>query len=450
MAHRKTFAIIAGGLLALILGAGLLRAATPGLEAGTYKVCVDRRGEVRFLGQPLEDNHSDRDDDDDDEKGEKSSTTCGETEVLYELASGRSVNDLEMSHEALEQIIQGLQTTVADIQLQEGPEGSQGAEGPQGPAGPEGSQGPQGPAGPAGADRNLALASQACGTGQFVAGFDASGNIFCDGVVAVPTPTSTPVPPTGPLADYQVVLNILGPSGSILPLVSDLEANIFGPSFTTIGSEAAIFSWGGLPFDTAPSFESVVPVVSFNGTNEEADTPDAAYWTPVDSGSAPLSMGAWINLTDTAGHRGILNKWGRKTSASEWQWAISSADELIVVVADGSANVQASRSSDAAVAQGQWIFVVMTYDGAGGATAMNTFTFYVDGSSVASTAGNNASFVSIRDLGSGVGLGKVHASSFFNGKMAGGPCGPFFTHKELSAAAVADLHTHCKSLIRLP
>ena len=82
IAHRKVLAIIAGGLLALILGAGLLRAATPGPEADTYKVCVDRYGEVRLLGQPLEDNHSDRDDDDEQQSGSSNNRYPGGIELM--------------------------------------------------------------------------------------------------------------------------------------------------------------------------------------------------------------------------------------------------------------------------------------------------------------------------------------------------------------------------------
>ena len=55
----------------------------------------------------------------------------------------------------------------------QGPQGVQGQPGPQGPPGPEGPQGPQGPPG------NLALAGQTCPQGQFVTGFDTSGNIVC-------------------------------------------------------------------------------------------------------------------------------------------------------------------------------------------------------------------------------------------------------------------------------
>ena len=58
-----------------------------------------------------------------------------------------------------------------------------GATGPIGPQGPKGDTGEQGPQGIAG---NLALAGQMCPDGQWVAGFDAGGNIVCKGIGGTP------------------------------------------------------------------------------------------------------------------------------------------------------------------------------------------------------------------------------------------------------------------------
>lgn len=60
-----------------------------------------------------------------------------------------------------------------------GPAGVTGAAGPTGATGATGPQGPAGPAGPQGLAGNLALGGKACPAGQFVAGFDAAGQLTC-------------------------------------------------------------------------------------------------------------------------------------------------------------------------------------------------------------------------------------------------------------------------------
>lgn len=60
-----------------------------------------------------------------------------------------------------------------------GPQGVEGPQGAEGPAGPPGVPGPPGPEGPEGPPGNLVLAGQTCPVGEFVVGFDESGNILC-------------------------------------------------------------------------------------------------------------------------------------------------------------------------------------------------------------------------------------------------------------------------------
>ena len=82
---------------------------------------------------------------------------------------------------------------------------------------------------------------------------------------------------------------------------------------------------------------------------------------------------------------------------------------------------------------------------------MDTVTLYVDGVAVASTATNNVSYVAMENLTSVVGLGKRgEAANFWDGKMAGGPLGPFFTQSALSATDVADLYDLGKAALGLP
>ncbi len=243
---------------------------------------------------------------------------------------------------------------------------------------------------------------------------------------------------------YQAVLNILGSTGVVLPLGDPHHGQPNATTFTTKGEERVTFTWSEAPssFDTpldltdADSFQGVVPVLRFNGTDEEADTPDAAFWSVDDSGDNGFSLGAWIHVTDTANHRAILAKYA--VSNREWNLRIETADKLIINLIDESAGVSADRTTDAAVPMGQWIYVVMTYDGTGGSSAANGITLYLNGAVEASTATNNGSYVAMENLGAVVELGDRENSLFFQGKMAGGPLGPWFVTHNGAGIITAD------------
>lgn len=246
---------------------------------------------------------------------------------------------------------------------------------------------------------------------------------------------------------YQAVLNILGPTGVVLPLGDPHHGQPDAATFTTKGDEQVTFTWSEAPssFDTpldltgADSFQGLVPVVTFNGTDEEADTPDAAFWSVDDSGDAGFSAGFWVNVADTAASRVLLAKWETTGSAKEWNYRIAADDTLELTLRDESAAAQITRTSDATMAMARWIFVVATYDGAGGASAMDGATLYVDGVVVASTAVNNGSYVAMEDDVAAVELGKFDGDSgHFNGKMAGGPLGPWFVTHDAAGIITVD------------
>jgi hypothetical protein len=254
---------------------------------------------------------------------------------------------------------------------------------------------------------------------------------------------------------YEDVLDILGSTGTILPLGDPKHGQPNSPTFTSVGEEQVTFTWSEAPsaFDTAldltspDSFQGIIPVVSFNGTDEEADSPDAAYWSRGDgTNDSPVSIGAWGNLAVLAENE-FLSKYSNG-AGREWEVGCSGSGGILrYAVKDESAGAAANRDTDAAAfVVGRWAFVVITYDGAGGASAMDTVTLYVDGSSVASTAANNASYVAMEN-GTGTvniahdkGTGGNTARRFWDGKMAGGPLGPFFVQAELTADAVRRLY----------
>ena len=191
-----------------------------------------------------------------------------------------------------------------------------------------------------------------------------------------------------------------------------------------------------LNLDSPGSWKDLIPIIDMNGTDEEADTPDAAYWSRA---LAAFSVGAWVNLRD-ATSSAILAKYTTSGDLREWVFQLTSGDFLQLIIYDENDAVTPNASIDtranAVLAQDIWVFVVATYDGTANASGIN---LYQDGVLVASTDTDDANFLSARDTTSVVEFGKSNGAAFFDGRIAGGPCGPFFVQAELTAEQVANL-----------
>jgi len=255
---------------------------------------------------------------------------------------------------------------------------------------------------------------------------------------------------------YGDIGDILGSGGTayaMIPIGDQDHENAGRTTVTTVGAGAGdglVFTYSEAiqDFDTSLFYrhnQLWLPDAPFNGTDEEADSPDAAFWTRNDGASEGLSIGAWLNITDTAGIRIILSKWDDDQAVQEWLFFVRANDTLRLLVRDDSVPTTADRTSDGAILQGQLAFFVVTYDGSGGSSAMDGVTLYQNGVVLASTATNSGTYVAMENGTSTVGLGaRFNATSakqqFFDGRILGGPVGPFFTQQELTAAQVAELY----------
>lgn len=261
--------------------------------------------------------------------------------------------------------------------------------------------------------------------------------------------TASPITPPSQWASlYEAVLNIIGDTGIIIPL-GDTQDEAANRTTVTTRRRASsgvnnvfTYSEAVTAFDTPPSYEGParIPVVSFNGTDERAIGTDDDYWSRGDSSDDnPMSIAAWIKVTDTAASRTILSKYGGTTR--EWLLRIFTDDKLQFAVFDESVDRESTRKTDAAVTQGSWIHVCVTYDGTAGASALDGATLYVNGAAVASTATNDALYVAMENTTRTPGLGSTTGSGTeFKGSMAGGPLGPIFTQVALSADEVNRLY----------
>ncbi|MCB7128804.1 MAG: hypothetical protein J3T61_04630 [Candidatus Brocadiales bacterium] len=230
-------------------------------------------------------------------------------------------------------------------------------------------------------------------------------------------------------------LEILGANGLILPLLAE---GIFpSTTFNTIGDLQATFTWDA-DITSRVTYENGVPVVTFDGIDDQADAPDNAYWTRA---AATVSWGAWIRIVGSQSGF-ILAKHDATSDQREWQFQISGADKLASTLVDEDAvsNHVLQTIATPAVTADKWALGVATFDGSADASGLN---LYIDGVLVASGDTDQPNFVSMRDKTESVTLGYQQTSgpeTFYKGKMAGSSLGPFFTFSELNADQILRIY----------
>lgn len=247
----------------------------------------------------------------------------------------------------------------------------------------------------------------------------------------------------------EAVLSILGITGIIVPIGDAQHEATDRTTCTSVGDQQVVFTYSKAvtTFDTPPFFfgPGYVPIVSFDGTDEGADTPDVAYFSRGNgSADSAFSLGLWLYPTNAGG---TYQQPFSKDNNTDREWGLEIDDPAVPIPAlrlwDDSAAVSCSRPLSAVLTLSTWAFVVFTYDGAGGATAANTIKAYKNGALANGTAVNHANYVAMEDLTAlpsiGVMSGEI-ATRFYGGKLAGGPLGPFFVQAELTADVVNRLY----------
>gem|GEM_PF-6118510 len=258
-----------------------------------------------------------------------------------------------------------------------------------------------------------------------------------------PTPTPTPPPNT-----TQEVLALIGPAeGVVLPLVEPSG----GATFTTVGALAATFTWSKplSTFDTPQGLQGSMPVVTFNGVNEWAQAPDDDYWSAGDAlQDQPFSVGMWVWIDPAHSDTARFISKAHFSSALEWTWYLTDNGVMGVNFFDNSPSVWIGRTYTTPLPKGQWLNLVFTYDGSGQASGIK---IYLNGMRVDNANDAGGPYVAMHNLAAAPTLGGVsNPGQFFRGKMAGGGCGPFFTHKGLLAGDVLTLFNLCKTALGLP
>ncbi|MCB7128805.1 MAG: hypothetical protein J3T61_04635 [Candidatus Brocadiales bacterium] len=243
------------------------------------------------------------------------------------------------------------------------------------------------------------------------------------------------------------ILSVLGSTGTIIPLGEWGHDTL--SVCTTIGDEqvafthsSALSAWA-TPFTRDPNkdqWQGSIPFIVFDGAADESDSPDAAFW----STAGAFSIGAWVYL-NTAASNVILAKWDLTDMSElrEWIFEVDSNGDIGMTIYDESENAAVGRQQATALVTGQWYFLVGTFDGgtdAAGVSIAVDGALTDDGDIV-----DDAGFANSEDLATVVSLGYRESTlgakeNFLDAKVAGGPLGPFFVLKELTADEINNLY----------
>lgn len=200
------------------------------------------------------------------------------------------------------------------------------------------------------------------------------------------------------------------------------------------------------PFDLAleSNWQGLAPKLTLNNSDEEADTPDAAFWSRV---TTAYSMGMWIRPSDVTSVA-LLNKIILTGSSedAEWEFSINSSSKLELKMYDTSAattNWTMERPSSASIVADVWTFVVATCNAT--QTAATDINLYINGAVDNGSGAKGASFTAMEAGAATVSMGfRVGASAneqFYGGPIAGGPYCPFFVQAELTAAQILNMYS---------
>ena len=259
---------------------------------------------------------------------------------------------------------------------------------------------------------------------------------------------------------YTQILDVFGATATIIPAGDPRQENAAKTTFTTkpgASGLAATFTYSKASSLFVPSTQFTknqhrIPILGMNGVDQQWDTPDDAYWTRGNGiADSPFSVGMFVDSKDNTDYQHLMGKFGASGAVREWLVQITDTGILDFRLYDPSVDITITRKSDAAVPQYKPTFLAATYDGTGGATAMNGVALYVDGVAIASTATNNASYVAMEDTTSVVTVGSRSdevATSFITGRVWGGPLGAFFVQTALSAEILRQINVRYQSYIR--
>lgn len=253
---------------------------------------------------------------------------------------------------------------------------------------------------------------------------------------------------TCPQGYYGAISRILGPSGTILPLI-DETSGVHTSRFYAEGLIGFPADWSAplQQFDYPSKLKDFIPLVRLNGKDEIAQLLNSDYWSNGNGvKDTSFSLGAWINLAKNAKNV-IFTKQNLHSPGKEWAFLVDAEGSINLTLYDENSSTQISKSDGSFIRNESWAFVVATYNGDGtpdGITLYWDRDIHIDNTKISNVNHYKAMehSIALPTLG-----GHGDTGGHFIGTMAGGPIGPFFTKKELTQSEVEELYTIGRSIL---
>ena len=147
--------------------------------------------------------------------------------------------------------------------------------------------------------------------------------------------------------------------------------------------------------------------IDFDGDNDYVNLGDHNDFSFGDgTNDEEVTFFSVFEIVNTGTYQQVFNKVDNTggSELKEYLVDIDSSEKIRIVQYDESVSVSCSRKVDVAITVGYHTLCV-TSPGDGGATAMNNVNIYIDGSLVASTPTNNASYVAMENLSNSLWIG---------------------------------------------
>ena len=159
--------------------------------------------------------------------------------------------------------------------------------------------------------------------------------------------------------------------------------------------------------------------IAFNGSSDYISIADADNLSFGDgSTDSAFTISAWVKMDD-ATYFMIASKGKAFDGDAEYSFFVGGGDNLSLEIFDESVDAyeKAVCNSTLTAYEGQWVHLVVTYDGRGGSSANAGITFYVNGSSQAVTLSDANTYVAMENHGGDVRVGRWH-TVYAEGSMA--------------------------------
>ena len=225
----------------------------------------------------------------------------------------------------------------------------------------------------------------------------------------------------GDQVDSEFVHDLLAVMGDVRALWLPGKS---GTTLTDRPRHARLLTWSEevSSFDTKPAELGSGYAVTFNGTDEEGDAPDANKFSFGDGAvDSPFSGFVLINPDVINVPMSLFTKVDLTTGVEkkEWQFRMTGSGYPVIQLRDDSSNGIIGREDQTALTAGAWVLLAFTYDGSGAVTGIRVLK---NGTRVDDANNNNGTYTAMEDTASlvrvGFRQGAAAGEEFFDGKMA--------------------------------